>query len=52
MKEFGYCIVYKGKPIHLPYPKGYYGSSFHHGRFIMNLRKAAARTPKYEDMVF
>jgi squalene monooxygenase len=47
VKEKGYCVVNKGQIVHLPYPEGFYGSSFHHGRLIMNLRKAAAATPKY-----
>lgn len=47
VEESGYCVFYQGKPVHLPYPKPYRGASFHHGRFIMNLRKAAQATPKY-----
>lgn len=46
----GYGIFYKGENAHILYPpsggKPSIGKSFHHGRFIMNLRKAAAETPK------
>lgn len=46
----GYGIFYKGENVHVLYPpsggKPSIGKSFHHGRFIMNLRKAAAETPK------
>jgi len=49
----GYVIhdVGKGVNVHIPYPaesdalKG--GCGFHHGRFIMALRKAAQAEPKY-----
>ncbi|CAB4398404.1 SE-domain-containing protein [Rhizophagus irregularis] len=45
----GYGIFYKGENVHVLYPpsggKPSIGKSFHHGRFIMNLRKAAAETP-------
>jgi len=37
----GYCVVLDGKPVHIPYPDGYEGRSFHHGRFIQALRKKA-----------
>lgn len=43
----GYAVFSKGVPVHLPYPGVNRGCSFHHGRFIMSLRKAAAETPKY-----
>lgn len=39
----GYCVVENGKSVHIPYPGTYEGRSFHHGRFIMNLRVAASR---------
>ncbi|KAF8638224.1 hypothetical protein AX17_002373 [Amanita inopinata Kibby_2008] len=39
----GYCVYDNGKSVHIPYPDGYEGRSFHHGRFIMNLRAAAKR---------
>ncbi|KAK7465309.1 Squalene epoxidase [Stygiomarasmius scandens] len=38
----GYCVVDNGKSVHIPYPGGHEGRSFHHGKFIMNLRKAAS----------
>ncbi|GBC07817.1 hypothetical protein RclHR1_07710001 [Rhizophagus clarus] len=45
----GYGVFYKGEVAHIIYPpsdgKPSIGKSFHHGRFIMNLRKAAAETP-------
>ncbi|KAF8635148.1 hypothetical protein AX15_000526 [Amanita polypyramis BW_CC] len=37
----GYCVYDNGKSVHIPYPDGYEGRSFHHGRFVMNLREAA-----------
>ncbi|KAJ3524411.1 hypothetical protein NMY22_g11010 [Coprinellus aureogranulatus] len=37
----GYCVVEEGKQVHIPYPEGYEGRSFHHGRFVMKLREAA-----------
>ncbi|KAF8810490.1 squalene epoxidase [Phlegmacium glaucopus] len=39
----GYCVVEGGKSVHIPYPGTYEGRSFHHGRFVMKLREAAAR---------
>ncbi|CAJ0908005.1 1309_t:CDS:10 [Entrophospora sp. SA101] len=45
----GYGIFYQDDNVHVPYPilgngKQASGKSFHHGRFIMNLRKAASET--------
>ncbi|KAG6809675.1 hypothetical protein H0H92_015205 [Tricholoma furcatifolium] len=37
----GYCVIQGGKSVHIPYPGTHEGRSFHHGRFVMNLRKAA-----------
>ncbi|KAI0643282.1 squalene monooxygenase [Trametes meyenii] len=37
----GYCVMLEGKPVHIPYPDGYEGCSFHHGRFIQKLREKA-----------
>ncbi|KAI0804658.1 squalene monooxygenase [Irpex lacteus] len=37
----GYAVVMDGKPVHIPYPDGRTGRSFHHGRFIQALRKKA-----------
>jgi squalene monooxygenase len=40
----GYCVLDdSGKSVHIPYPNGYEGRSFHHGRFVMSLRAAAER---------
>ncbi|KXN90334.1 Squalene monooxygenase [Leucoagaricus sp. SymC.cos] len=39
----GYCVIDGPKSVHIPYPHGYEGRSFHHGRFIMSLRAAAKR---------
>ena len=39
----GYCVFENGKAVHIPYPGDHEGRSFHHGRFIMNLRAAAKR---------
>jgi squalene monooxygenase len=41
----GYCVVSEGKNVHIPYPKGYQGRSFHHGKFIMALRSKAKVAP-------
>lgn len=46
----GYCVVRPrsfGKEdgfeqVHIPYPEPHEGRSFHHGRFVQNLRRAAA----------
>jgi squalene monooxygenase len=38
---YGYCVVYEGKQVAIPYPNRAEGRSFHHGEFIMQLRKAA-----------
>ncbi len=40
---FGYCVVYQGKQVHIPYSNGAQGRSFHHGNFIMRLREAASQ---------
>jgi len=39
----GYCVVYEGKQVQIPYPSGAEGRSFHHGAFVMHLREAARR---------
>ncbi|KAJ7485535.1 squalene epoxidase-domain-containing protein [Mycena latifolia] len=39
----GYCVVSGDQSVHVPYPRAREGRSFHHGRFIMNLRDAARR---------
>jgi squalene monooxygenase len=39
----GYCVVDGGKSVHIPYTAGNQGRSFHHGKFIMNLRRAASK---------
>lgn len=44
----GYCVVEGGKSVHIPYPGTYEGRSFHHGRFVMKLREAAARAQGVE----
>ncbi|KAI9296484.1 SE-domain-containing protein [Neoconidiobolus thromboides FSU 785] len=48
IQEDGYAIFFKGKPITIPYTKDenneqYHGRSFHHGRFITNLRNLAKK---------
>lgn len=37
----GYILVEGGDTVKIPYPKGKEGRSFHHGRFIMGLRRIA-----------
>ncbi|TFK37464.1 squalene epoxidase [Crucibulum laeve] len=39
----GYCVVQNGKSVQIPYPGGHEGRSFHHGKFIMNLRATASK---------
>jgi len=41
----GYCVVNEGTNVHIPYPEGYQGRSFHHGKFIMALRRKAKVAP-------
>lgn len=43
--EHGYCVVHSSRLVHIPYPDGRQGRSFHHGRFIMRLREYAKRAP-------
>ncbi|EIN06316.1 squalene epoxidase-like protein [Punctularia strigosozonata HHB-11173 SS5] len=44
----GYCVVRAGgdETVHIPYPAGHEGRSFHHGRFIQNLRAKARAAPR------
>ena len=44
----GYCVVFDGKPVHIPYPNKREGRSFHHGRFIQALREKAKKAPGVE----
>ena len=37
----GYSVIKGGEQVHIPYPNGAQGRSFHHGLFVMQLRKAA-----------
>ncbi|KAF9895008.1 Squalene epoxidase [Aspergillus nanangensis] len=46
----GYWVSYYREPVNIPYPKPIdgprpEGRSFHHGRFIQNLRQAVRRSP-------
>lgn len=41
----GYILVESGDMVQIPYPKGKEGRSFHHGRFIMGLRRLALENP-------
>lgn len=47
---YGYAVFLEGKPVRLEYPKEngkiQKGSSFHHGKFIMSLRKALQSVDK------
>lgn len=40
---YGYCVYDNGKSVHIPYPNGYQGRTFHHGRFVVALREAAKK---------
>ncbi|CAG8544583.1 15039_t:CDS:10 [Acaulospora colombiana] len=47
----GYGVFYNDEVVHIPYPKTeggtpHRGRSFHHGRFIMNLRRAVSKVPR------
>jgi squalene monooxygenase len=42
---YGYCIISEEKNVRIPYPEGYQGRSFHHGKFIMALRNKARVAP-------
>lgn len=44
----GYCIVQGGKKVHIPYPDGREGRSFHHGKFVMSLREKAKQAKGVE----
>lgn len=44
----GYCVLHEGREVHIPYPNGHEGRSFHHGRFIMALRAKARAAPGVE----
>ncbi|QRV88438.1 squalene monooxygenase [Ceratobasidium sp. AG-Ba] len=37
----GYAVLNAGRTVHIPYPEGAEGRSFHHGRFVQRLRAAA-----------
>ncbi|EEP79394.1 hypothetical protein UREG_04240 [Uncinocarpus reesii 1704] len=50
IRVLGYNVVYHGDPVRIPYPqdandKQFEGRCFHHGRLIVNLRRAAQSTP-------
>ncbi|CDO73864.1 hypothetical protein BN946_scf185016.g21 [Trametes cinnabarina] len=45
---YGYCVMLDGKPVHIPYPAGYEGRAFHHGRFIQALRAKAKQAEGVE----
>lgn len=41
--EHGYVVVQDGRLVHIPYPDGREGRSFHHGLFVQGLREHAKR---------
>ena len=41
----GHAVLNAGEIVHIPYPGGAQGRSFHHGRFIQNLRARARAAP-------
>ena len=41
----GYAVLNAGEIVHIPYPDGAQGRSFHHGRFVQNLRAHARAAP-------
>lgn len=44
----GYHIYDNGESVRFPFPTGYQGRSFHHGRFVMNLRGKAMKAKGVE----
>jgi squalene monooxygenase len=44
----GYGVVHGGKSVQIPYPQGYEGRSFHHGRFVQALRGKAKQAKGVE----
>jgi squalene monooxygenase len=44
----GYHVYDNGQSVHFPFPNGYQGRSFRHGRFVMNLREAAMKAKGVE----
>lgn len=46
--EHGYAVLYQGSTVHIPYPDGAQGRSFHHGKFVMKLRDKARNAPGVE----
>jgi len=51
IREFGYQCIYRDEKVMIPYlqrdESSNEGRSFHHGRFVMNLRKAAKKQHGY-----
>jgi squalene monooxygenase len=41
--EHGYAVFQDGRIVHIPYPDGREGRSFHHGLFVQGLREHAKR---------
>jgi squalene monooxygenase len=41
----GYAVLDAGETVHIPYPSCAEGRSFHHGRFVQNLRAHARAAP-------
>jgi len=41
----GYAVLDAGATVHIPYPDGAEGRSFHHGRFVQKLRACARAAP-------
>ena len=54
--EYGYQVIYKDENVMIPYVKGEKefreGRSFHHGRFINNLRNAVKKFPQYSSCTY
>lgn len=44
----GYGVVKDGNNVQIPYPEGYEGRSFHHGRFVQALREKAKKSKGVE----
>ncbi|CCO31182.1 squalene monooxygenase [Rhizoctonia solani AG-1 IB] len=44
----GYAVLNAGTTVHIPYPGAAEGRSFHHGRFIVQLREAAMKHSNVE----
>lgn len=50
IKVSGYLLVESGDSVRIPYPKNKEGRSFHHGRFVMGLRRVAVQNANVDSI--